>query len=67
MQAGFIVVDKDAGGDVHGVAEDEALGDATFLEAMLNLRRDIDKFSPGFSAEPEFFSITFHDLVLSLR
>jgi hypothetical protein len=43
MEAGFIVIDEDAGGDVHGVDEAESFADPTLSECGLDLRGDIEE------------------------
>ena len=62
MQAGLVVVDKDAGGDVHRVAEDEAFFDAAFFYGLGDLAGDVDKLPSGFRVEHKLFSVTFHIL-----
>lgn len=42
VEAGFVVVDEDTGGDVHGVAEQEAFADAGFFEAGFDLGSDVE-------------------------
>jgi hypothetical protein len=61
MQSGFVIVDENAGGNVHGIAKDKPFFDAAFFEALLDLRRDVNKLTSAFCVEPEFFSIAFHD------
>jgi hypothetical protein len=61
VQAGFVIVDKDAGGDVHSIAEEETIFDAAFSQALFNLWCNVNKFPPCFCIKPEFFSIIFHN------
>ncbi len=60
VQSWLVIVDKDTGGDMHGIHQDQALLDAAFHQALLNLRRDIDEPNAGGQVEPEFFTIAFH-------
>src|SRR5579864_977169 len=43
LQSRFVVVDEDAGGDVHGVDQAEALGDAALRDRLLDLGGDVDE------------------------
>ena len=45
MEAGLVIVDEDAGGDVHGVDEDEAFFDAAFGQGLFHVRGDVDDLS----------------------
>jgi hypothetical protein len=65
MQAGFVVVDKNAGGNMHGIAQQKPLRNAAFRKTLLDLRSNIDKLTPLRSLKPEFFSIAFHIFILS--
>jgi len=60
MQARFVVIDKDAGGYVHGITEDKAFFYAALGETCLDLWGDVDEFSPASRIEPELFSVAFH-------
>jgi len=53
MQAGLVVVDEDARGDMHGVDEAEALLHARLVHQRLDRRRDIFKAHPGRDVEGE--------------
>src|SRR5262249_44805365 len=46
VQPGLVVVDEDRGGDVHGVAEDQALRYPTLAEGRLDLRGDVHEGHP---------------------
>jgi len=52
MQAGFIIIDKDTAGDVHGVAKQETLLDSAFFEALLHPRGNIDQLPAAANVEP---------------
>jgi len=53
MQAGLVVIDEDAGGDVHGIDQAEALLHARLVHQRLDRRRDIFKARPGRDVEGE--------------
>ena len=55
VQAGFVVIDKDAGGDVHGIDEAQPLLDTRFPQQDFNFTRNIDEFPRFFGVEPQFF------------
>jgi hypothetical protein len=59
-EAGFVVVDENAGGDVHGVDEDEAFFDAGLGDGGLDVCGDVDEAAAGGDVEPEFFAVGFH-------
>ena len=46
MQAGLVVVDPDAGGDVHGADEGHALGDPGVVDGALDVLGDPDELAP---------------------
>ena len=60
VQPGLIVIDEDAGGDVHGVDQDQAFGDAAVSEALLHLGGDIDEGPAAGDLKPEFLAVAFH-------
>ncbi len=60
MKAGFVVIDEDRGGDVHSIYKRQALGDAAFLQAGVDLIRDFDEAAPGRHLEPQLLAIAFH-------
>jgi len=60
MQTGFIVIDEDAGGDVHSVAQDQTLFDAAFPEALFHLRGDVDQGPAPGDLKPQFLAIALH-------
>jgi hypothetical protein len=47
MKPRLIVINKNAGGYVHGVTQHKAFLYAAFIQTLFNLRRDIDKFPPS--------------------
>jgi hypothetical protein len=61
MQTWLVVVNKDRGGNMHGVAEQEPPPDATFSQAGLHLLGDIDHPPPGWYLKPQFLMIAFHN------
>src|SRR5262245_62365495 len=61
MKAGFIIVDKDRCGDVHGIDKHKSFFYAALAKAVLHLRRDVDEGYPCRGSEPKFFAIAFHD------
>ena len=62
VQAGFVIVDKDGGGDVHGVDEAESFPDAGFHQGGLDLGCDVEKSPAGGGAESEFLAERLHFL-----
>jgi len=67
VQAGFIVVNKYGGRNMHGVDQDQAFHNPALSQAFHHLRRDIDKSPPGRDLKPQLFSIAFHqNISLSL-
>ena len=55
VQAGFIVVDENAGGDVHGVGQAQAFLYSRLPQQGIYFTGDIDKLPGFFGIEPEFF------------
>ena len=53
----FPVVDEDAGGDVHGGNENEALAQAAFLQELLNFFGDTNVLSVFLRFKPEIFGV----------
>ncbi len=60
VQAGLVVVDEDAGGDVHGVDQHQALAHAAVAYGLLDLRCDVNEPPSGGNLEPELFAIRLH-------
>ena len=60
MEAGLVIVDEHAGADVHGVAEQEAIGDRAVTEAADDVGSDVDESASGGDIEPEFLAVAFH-------
>jgi len=52
VKAGLIVIDKNAGGNVHGVGKAQAFLNAGIPQKGLNFARYIDKFARFFGVEP---------------
>lgn len=48
MKAGFIIIDEDGRGDVHGIAQDKAFFDAAFLHGICYFGCDVDEGDPRF-------------------
>ena len=61
METTFVVIDEDAGRDVHGVDQTQSFFDAAGAEAFFNLWRDVDQAAARGDFEPEFFAKGFHD------
>jgi len=55
MQAWLVVVDKDAGRDVHCIYQAQAFPDAAFGHQLAHLRGDVDKIHPGSRVEFKIF------------
>ena len=60
MQTTLVVVNKDTGGDVHGINQHQALAHATLTQALIHLFGDADKGHAGGRIKPQFFTVTFH-------
>ena len=56
MKSGFIVINKDRSGDVHGIDETKAFGDAALVNEFFDLRRDVDEPTSARDFEPKMFS-----------
>ena len=57
VQTRFIVIDKHRCGDMHGVAQQQALTDPALSKAFLHLRGDVAKLPTRRDIKPEFFTI----------
>ncbi len=64
MEADFVVVDKHAGGDVHGINQDDAFGDSAFFDGSNDIGSDVDKFPAQVGFNPDFIAICFHKFLL---
>ncbi|CUQ66967.1 protein of unknown function [Candidatus Nitrospira inopinata] len=62
QEAWLVVIDVDAGGDVHGVHQYQALPHSASLDRRFNLRGDVEISPSRFGFEPEFFAVGFHGL-----
>ena len=51
MKAGFIVINKDRGRNMHGIDKDKPLLDSAILQALVDLRSDIDEGPSGGDVE----------------
>ena len=60
VEPGFIVVDENRGGNVHGVDQAEPLLNRALTQTFLDVLRDIDQTAARRHFKPEFFSIGFH-------
>ena len=60
VQARLVVVDEDAGGDVHGVDQAQALAHAALAHGGLDLTGDVDETAAGRDLEPELLAVAFH-------
>src|SRR5690606_67620 len=59
VQTGFVIVDKNTGGDVHRVDEHQAFLDTCLMQALLDLTGDVDKGHTSRCIEPQFLAIAF--------
>jgi hypothetical protein len=57
MQPALIVVDEDAGRDVHRVDEHESLADTAGRQGLLDLWRDVDEAAPCGHVEPQLLPV----------
>jgi hypothetical protein len=48
VQSTFVIINKDGGGYVHGVAKEQALFNTAFFQAFFYLGSNIDKGPPAF-------------------
>jgi len=60
MQTALVVVNEDAGADVHGVDEAEIFANAAFGEGGFNVGCDIEIRAAVGRVEPEFFTVVSH-------
>jgi hypothetical protein len=60
MQASLVVVDEDAGSDVHRVYEAQALLDAAIPEALFYARCYVEESTTSGDVEPQFVAIALH-------
>ena len=57
VKSRFVVINENAGRNVHGVDQSKTFSDAAFGDTGLDLWRDMKEFAPVFGFEPEFFPI----------
>ena len=60
MQAALVVIDEDAGGDVHGIDQAQSLTHAALAESRFDLGSDVHQLPPLGQFEPQFFAERFH-------
>src|ERR1700751_3081096 len=60
VEPGFVIVNEDAGSDVHGVDEHQAFFNSALPQAILNLWRYPKKLAAPRGLKPELFAIGFH-------
>jgi hypothetical protein len=60
VESAFVVVDEDAGRDVHGVDQAKTFLDPAGTEALFDLRGDVEEPAARGDFEPEFFAVGFH-------
>src|SRR5512133_255452 len=60
LEAGFLVVDEDAGGDVHGVDQAEALADAAIADGGGHFRRDVHEAGAAGEMDGEDVAMALH-------
>jgi hypothetical protein len=60
MQSRFVIVDEDGSGDMHGIHQQKAFGNAAFSQASLDLGSDVDKPPSAWDVKPQLFSERFH-------
>jgi hypothetical protein len=61
VQAGFIVIYENTGGDMHCIAQKQALLDPAFLQTFANLRSNVHKIPSLADLIPKFLSEVLHD------
>ena len=60
MEPGFVVIDENGSGDMHGVAKQQAFLDAGILQGLPDLLGDVDKGASAGQLEYKFLSVAFH-------
>src|SRR5512139_1124619 len=60
VKAGFIIVDENRSGNMHGIDQHQSLFDPALFETGFNFWGDIDKCSSSRHLKPQFFSVTLH-------
>ena len=56
----FVIIDKDTGGDMHGVDKAETFFNSAFCNCLAYFFRDVDKGDAHRGIKPEFFAQKFH-------
>jgi hypothetical protein len=67
VQAGFVVVDENAGADVHGIDETEAFLHPAAADEISNGIGNVDESTAGRNLEPKVFGQRFHGVIEPLR
>ena len=62
VEAAFVVVDDDPGGDVHGRDQHKAFANAAFLHGLFYLSGDVDQFSALAGVKGEVLGVELHGL-----
>jgi len=65
VQAGFIIIDKNRGGYVHGVNQARTIMNATFAHAILQLMCYVNEAATIGEIVPKFLTVGFH-VILSM-
>ncbi len=60
VKAGFVIVDKYAGGDVHGIYEAQTFPDAALCHNFGDIRSYVDECQPVRSIESQVLGPRFH-------
>ena len=61
----IFVVDKDAGGDVHGIDQAEPLSDPALVDGLLHLGGDVHQPPPGRQVKVQLFAVGSHSALSS--
>jgi hypothetical protein len=60
MEAGFIIINKDRGRNMHGIDKNKPFFDFTILQTLIDLGGDIDEGPSCGDIKCEFFAIALH-------
>jgi hypothetical protein len=60
VKAAFIIINKDAGRNMHGIYQAQALFDPAFQKRFPNTGGNIDKLPPDRDVDLYHFTVTFH-------
>lgn len=64
MQAGLVIVDEDAGADMHRVAEDKTFANSAFQQTRLHFAGDVHKGTARREIVPQFLPVAFHGWIV---